>query len=1399
MIGPSWFIIFFCILFTDNTRATVNFVYIEPHHRILSQKKHNKVTLCVRHNEQRWCTPEEKQIFANAYCEVISADLGDRPSTAVPRLFTHDIDLRELDPGVYRFICRLGPGQEAVEARRLVLHDDSPRLDCSSGGKFIDSHDRLTERVICCLRTPVRSVWVRQFSRSFQWCLSNLQCTTTARGTSFHSGVLYFTQPDMIEPGNMHVQCGNGLYDEWHYLIDKRAPDLTIRLYPTDWILFSKTGIRLNACLSRKEELQCLPHSEDSQQQILCDISIIRPESGVTVKTYRRASPLEFLPPIIEGQYRMNCIHSETGVQGVLERYVLHQGSFALDCSMAPLRIYTDQSRGEHIFCRWQLKVSRFWMGVFTQMRLPWETFTCSDKEGKLEFRDGMLQLDVNRPIRGLFHISCGNKLVSSRLLITKNYGDLRITLRPSAILINRTVGGILWAELDWRNSSKPDLVELRRHYSVYCTLHTRTSLNQSWLQNFSNYLEIQEMPNGLVYINCECPDLGLRRTFPKYVVGQPVKVGAVISPVLFDWSPDPVARTSEDCLQPSASIEVGNRVLVLSIAEMDISSATKLCLGYEHGKKFYIRDTDLDLFFSPNQPFYTINQTSQVKIYIAASNTTRQQANILKSISLECKVVNPHGIPVHLVTTPGLLMNVSNYVSFNDASELLPSGVYHYRCDYHGGMLSLETSVTLIAQRETSLRIFGMEKRFHLSSHYHTYVCVLIGPTLNAFFTEHYNCSWRSLIHNASAAHEGSNLIIDSRATIGTHNYECSYNKNGLQLKTKLEFYVTNASEMELRLNFRTNRSLVYNPMKEKQIIIECSAGFLGAMTGQRPEWHLITGRQQARAGDRSHYSEAKSVFYIRDMHIGSNSIRCKLSVYSMCLSKLVIFRIVDPKPRVTFMPKTRYFEVGSRVTCVPENQYDNMEPYDTEIRMVFSSDVGMISAGRRSILWTGTTTLNTLSMVTIQCILQMGYLDQIEHVNKQEVIFQVSTVATDLNFMPSTIDLNNEDQFGCFTSSQETTGGPILAFPRDTDHPGLAYLTSNTWQQGEWMDRSSYIYSCILILPNRDPVFIEDSVYVTKNPTKLFFRKLGWSWMEGWKCETDGFPVTSADFNVTILDQPMGSHFDISNDTVIVTQFSIFGRVRLSCVLNYRSKSSFLIKRITEDVIFVDTGHIWDGNVEQFTENTNPVYFILTSVISLLYIIVYRFMWNRVPLASSWLVRLQADLVEYDVDPPFDAHLLITETLLGRNDFAYFCDLIGEFDVTQKMCVLVLQQMKPKRDSIPDAPHPGDLLFKTRSSDVDETETVSEGLSFEETREMFWNRDLTPQQPPVETQSERRSIMITGVERPSVRLSLLVEKNVSDPRNLDTRIRRLSLLTTDGTFFDEPTDDIEMRSTIS
>ncbi|KAF6769244.1 hypothetical protein AHF37_12336 [Paragonimus kellicotti] len=171
---------------------------------------------------------------------------------------------------------------------------------------------------------------------------------------------------------------------------------------------------------------------------------------------------------------------------------------------------------------------------------------------------------------------------------------------------------------------------------------------NQTWLQNFSNHLDIQEMPNGLVYINCDCPDLGLHRTFPKYVVGKPVKVGAIITPVLSEWIADPAARTSDGCLQPSASIEVGNRVLVLSVTELDESSAAKLCSGYEHGKKFYIRDTDLDLFLSPNQPFYTINQTSKVKIYIGTANTTKQQANILKSISLDCKVVNPHGVPVH-------------------------------------------------------------------------------------------------------------------------------------------------------------------------------------------------------------------------------------------------------------------------------------------------------------------------------------------------------------------------------------------------------------------------------------------------------------------------------------------------------------------------------------------------------------------------------------------------------------------------------------------------------------------------------------------------------------------------------------------------------------------------------
>ncbi|KAA3676491.1 uncharacterized protein DEA37_0011077, partial [Paragonimus westermani] len=533
--------------------------------------------------------------------------------------------------------------------------------------------------------------------------------------------------------------------------------------------------------------------------------------------------------------------------------------------------------------------------------------------------------------------------------------------------------------------------------------------------------------------------------------------------------------------------------------------------------------------------------------------------------------------------------------------------------------------------RRETGLRILGMEKRFHLSSHHHTYVCVLIGPTLNAFFTEYYNCSWRSLIPNASVTHEGSNLIVDSRATLGTHNYECSYDKNGLQLKTKLEFYVTNASEMELKLNFRTNRSLIYNPMKDKEIIIECSAGFLGAMVGERPKWQLITGKQQAHAGDRSHHSEAKSVFYIKNMHIGSNTIRCRLSVYSVCLSKLVIFRIV--------------------------------------------------------------------------------------------------AVATGLNFMPSTIDLNNEDQFGCFTSSHGKTGVPVLSFPRDINHPGLALLTSDMWQQGEWMSHSSYVYSCILILSNRDPVLIEDLVHITKKPTKLFFRKLGWSWIEGWKCETDGFPVTSADFTVTILDQPMGSHFDITNDTVIVTQFSIFGRVRLSCVLNYQSKSSSLIKRITEDVIFIDTGHVWDGDAEQFTENTNPVYLIVTSVISLLYFIVYRLLWNRVLFASSWFIRSSDEFVEYDVDPPCDAHLLITEAVLGRNDFAYFCDLIGEFDVAQKMCILVLQQEKPKRDSTIDASHPGDPLFQTSLSGVDNSETISESLSFEEGRDVVWNRDPTSQ----------------------------------------------------------------------
>ncbi|CAH8498007.1 unnamed protein product [Dicrocoelium dendriticum] len=690
------------------------YIYVHPEARVISQAMYSTMYLCIGYQKEKFCSADRKARFAPASCKMDLTTSFGKIDKQIS--FNHTLSLGQLEPGVYQIVCQFHSGRQFNQQRRLIVRDGKTRLDCSAFvSKFtVTSEKRVTPT--CCLRIAVRTVWVQYMHPRVRWCSNSLKCTVDLREAVIGQGVIYFPTDVSFATSSVLVECYGGRFKETLLLLTSHSVALDIEPEPREKILFSNLERNLSFHLKVPRKNSVSPVHYVSRQPVACNMTRTYSHKDLPHTSFHFLSSIGLeQKQVIEGEYTIDCYHPETDLHRKFTRYILHHGSYHWDCSMAPHVIYLEEIvNQEHLICTWKLNASDQWIQSLTNVETLEKPFDCTDDKGKLEFINGVLLVSRGQRNVGTYLINCRGLVVVPCLLITNSRNDLDISIHPSSTLIGKHVSDIIWPRLEWHHGTdRSQLHVLRTHFPVRCFCCNSTA-KKPLSFSFAEPFQIGQLPNGLLEFHCFAEGLDVQRRFQKFVVHLSGSLHERIGPnnshrktlvrsVQYTWN--------TDCFEPSGEFEMMTEALKLTVAPITETEEDILCTGYEHNIIMYFRDSDLYLSASPAQSFYIFDQRPPLQLHISCMNATRQQANLLRSIPLECSVRDAKGESVNVKrgfnTSAG-----TNMASFTSTAESLVTGRYHYACSAFSHRLLLDISLILVDRSTVllQLRFIGQE-----------------------------------------------------------------------------------------------------------------------------------------------------------------------------------------------------------------------------------------------------------------------------------------------------------------------------------------------------------------------------------------------------------------------------------------------------------------------------------------------------------------------------------------------------------------------------------------------------------------------------------------------------------------------------------------------------------------
>ncbi|GAA51837.1 hypothetical protein CLF_106873 [Clonorchis sinensis] len=1292
---------------------------------IIARDRYEFIQICILYKKTRLCSITDKLTVANASCN--ASRFGSDPHLNLTYTFTHKLAIQTLTPGVYIFTCKAGPDSRAVVSRRLLIERYAPRLDCSARSRFIRIKPIHSLFPICCLRIPTRADWIRDLKRPIDWCLDHLTCVSPYNRTRFDRGNLYFPELSDIMSGAITIRCHDAEYEEEHYLIGLGTSGLMIHVQPNHSVLFVQQHKSLAFCVGFPYKADCFDHRPEISP-VLCTAR----QENVTISFKSR---LQLTTEISEGTYDIKCHHRQTFLNKSTTVLVLHNGSFVWDCSMAPRIIYLESKLNSYMICRWKMNVSDKWKPPMKRLPHKYPSIYCRDNMRSLLFDGGVLLVNRSQRIQGVFQIFCREKLILEDLIITDRFSDLRLSIYPELTAIDKSVSGTLQARLEWRGATQHDVFQLRERFPINCSFFTMNNDSNS-TSHIGNKNEgdiegndADEDDDKAVRTENYPPDIRIivRPEQDFYLLNQeqPVRLRVSVKDETAQYAEilgsvrlnctvqDPEGEQVELMTKPGDATTVHSYVSfvprnkpyksgIYAYACGAISKTLKL------EKALTIVDPKEVTLIIKNRG-KQIHYTGEVHNYICILEGPPVDA-------IRFQRHEPRWISRENSRSAGVWKNVLH------VTEEASIGHYHYQCFYNknGLVLHNELRFSVFGAALVRLRIAHAEPSFAEESDV-----------------------FRDQFRVAEADRQKSH---DSR-----------YRSN-----RRFGFRIPHAGGAT---SFQALHYLAFEGFACTVALVAWWYGFPGISQDYRKD-----SKSDRRVG-----AELKQYRHNTTQDI---------CTWILCSEDLrnVLFTCGIVKPHL--QPLLREYPTGSSVQCVSSQQ----SVLHSLVEMtVVSDNLGRVTADRSSVVWFVNNRSYRVGEAYLACHLRATYMNGMYGMVR--LIVPVRVLATERLFVSPNPVIDEQERVSCKTFSPISEKfSPVLILPFRMDKQMLTRKDSSVYEVDNQMQSGGHVYHCTLFLPGRSPQVLEDRISVLLFDHRCLHRTSR-VWLEhrignaevrrmvfwkkisptidlpqttvleevtdddeviGWSCLTDGYPKEASTYQLTILEQPSNSFYQIDVNELVLTPYSVFGQITVQCIAKGVWYGEEMVVNGTHNLTYVGNDRMTAKHKALFQTYPSHVFYTLVLVSITFYFGTYGYLLRRT------LKDKKDDQVPVNPAVVHDVILNIHEVSLGWADFGHLCSLLREFNIINKMCFILAENALQSQLSS----QPTDLPPAEVASD--HSLTISDSISTDsDVKGLYQDELLTLHEALMNYHDNRRrrSILLTG-EQSSIRFSMTINE---------------------------------------
>ncbi|OON17929.1 hypothetical protein X801_06225 [Opisthorchis viverrini] len=348
--------------------------------------------------------------------------------------------------------------------------------------------------------------------------------------------------------GAITIRCNDAEYEEEHYLIGLGTSGLMIHVHPNHSVLFVEQHKSLTFCVGFPNKPDCFDRRPE-----ISPITCTAHQNNVTISFKNR---LQLTTGVSDGAYDIKCHHQQTFLNRSTTVLVLHDGSFILDCSMAPRIIYLESKLNRYVICRLKMNVADKWKPFMDRLPHKYPSIYCRDNMRSLLFDESVLLVNRSQKTQGIFQIVCDEKSVLEDLIITDRPSDLRLSIYPELTAIDKSVSSTLQARLEWRGATQHNVLQLRERFPINCSFFA--------MKNGSNSTS-PSVWQRISYSSDSKESLNL----PPY---------RAVSQLL-------------GCRKPAGRVSFIGTVLRIRINQLSSTELQSLCPGYEHNITVYFNE----------------------------------------------------------------------------------------------------------------------------------------------------------------------------------------------------------------------------------------------------------------------------------------------------------------------------------------------------------------------------------------------------------------------------------------------------------------------------------------------------------------------------------------------------------------------------------------------------------------------------------------------------------------------------------------------------------------------------------------------------------------------------------------------------------------------------------------